>query len=102
MNAAELLKEVTVRGVCLFPKGDVLRLRPRSALTPELVAELREQKTELLALLTGQREPRVAETLSGQVAGEQASQLAADVVALPLAETAFRRRRTAWDIEKLM
>jgi hypothetical protein len=52
MLTAEVISEVKSRGVELFPVGDRLRFRPASALTTELVDELREHKDEILETLT--------------------------------------------------
>ncbi len=51
MTAAQLLDEMGSRGVSVSADGDRLLLRPRSALTPGLVSELRSRKAELLTLL---------------------------------------------------
>lgn len=51
MNAPELFVSLTERGIQLLVDGDRLRYYPRSALTPELLGELRRQKSELLNLL---------------------------------------------------
>lgn len=68
MLAVEVLDEVRRRGVTVGKDGENrLRLRPASALTPELVDELRSNKPEILRLLS---EP------------EPVIQSAADVLAL--------------------
>ena len=52
MNTAELLDEVTRRGIRLEPDGDTLcYTAPKGALTKELLAELKAHKAELLAEL---------------------------------------------------
>src|SRR5262245_16637915 len=51
MSAAELLADLARRGIRLEAHGDRLRFRPRLALTPDLLAELKTQKAELLVLL---------------------------------------------------
>jgi amino acid adenylation domain-containing protein len=51
-NAAELLKQLRSLGVQLRLEGETLRLNaPKGALTPELQAELKVNKSEILALL---------------------------------------------------
>lgn len=52
--AVELLRRVEALGVSVRvdPDGEHLRLKPATALTPELLEELRACKAELLALLT--------------------------------------------------
>lgn len=51
-NAAEILSDLTRRGVRLAPNGDRLHVdAPKGLLTPELLDELRRHKAELLALL---------------------------------------------------
>ena len=51
MNAEELLAEVEALGVTVHRDGDVLSLRPGSAVPPALVEELRAHKAELLELV---------------------------------------------------
>jgi TubC N-terminal docking domain len=57
MRARDLLAELRGRGVKLeaSPDGERLRYRPRSAVGPELLDQLKEQKPELLRLLEGER-----------------------------------------------
>jgi hypothetical protein len=50
---AELLLELSHRGVTVIPEGDRLRLRPRSALTADLLARIHVHRSEILALLAG-------------------------------------------------
>ena len=53
MNPATLLSDLRRRGVELTAEGDRLRYRaPRGVLSPELLADLRSHKRELLAELT--------------------------------------------------
>jgi hypothetical protein len=53
MNAAEVLVDLQAKGVALAPDGDRLRWRaPKGAMTPELLARVREAKPALLALLS--------------------------------------------------
>ena len=49
--AAELLSELTARGVAVAPAGASLQLYPRSALSPDLLARVRALKPQLLELL---------------------------------------------------
>ncbi len=51
MNAAELLVDLSERGVQVRPDGDLLRLRPKSRLTAGLLAEVKTHKPDLLTLL---------------------------------------------------
>lgn len=51
MNAAELLVELSERGIRLVADGDRLRYHPRSALTLELLVDLKREKADLLNLL---------------------------------------------------
>jgi TubC N-terminal docking domain len=51
MNAKALLAELRERGVELMTEGDLLRYRPRSAITPELLDRLRAHKPTILKLL---------------------------------------------------
>jgi hypothetical protein len=51
MSLAHLLADVARLGITLEARGDRLRYRPRSAVTPELVERLTAHKAELLAML---------------------------------------------------
>jgi len=51
MTAAALISELRALGIELIPAGDRIRYRPASAVPPELVAQLRACKAEVLALL---------------------------------------------------
>jgi hypothetical protein len=54
MSLAELLADLNSRGISLVVNGDKLKRKGKeSALTPELLETLREQKAELMALLAG-------------------------------------------------
>ena len=69
MNAvADLLAHLSRLGVELVPRGDRLRYRPRSAVTPDLVERLRTHKTQLLAIL------RHAEGPGGATVGPRAGE----------------------------
>jgi TubC N-terminal docking domain len=50
-KASDVYKEATRLGLRLIPRGDKLEVAPKSRLTPEFAAVLREHKAELLALL---------------------------------------------------
>lgn len=52
MGAPDLLKRLLAVGVRLWADGDTLIAEPRKALTDELRGLIRENKPELLALLT--------------------------------------------------
>ena len=54
MTAAELIAELTRRGIRLETAGDRLRYSPRSALTPDLAAQMKAHKAELLVLLNAE------------------------------------------------
>ena len=51
MTAGLLVAELRERGVELRADGDLLRCRPKSALTPEDLTKLRARKLEVLAYL---------------------------------------------------
>ena len=51
---AELLADLTRRGVTLEPRGDDLAYHPRRRVSAELREQLRQHKTELLQLLRGE------------------------------------------------
>lgn len=50
-SAVGLLTELVRHGIELQAHGDLLRYRPRSAMTPELAARVGARKPELLAIL---------------------------------------------------
>ncbi len=52
MNAPELISQLEARGASMQVLGDRLRIRPKSALTTELISELRERKAEILQFLS--------------------------------------------------
>ncbi|MAT68931.1 MAG: hypothetical protein CMJ58_05350 [Planctomycetaceae bacterium] len=51
MTAHDLLAELDRRGIAIQAHGDRLRYAPRSAVTPELAARMRQHKRALLAIL---------------------------------------------------
>ena len=51
MTAADVLADLTRRGIELRADADRLRFRPVTAMTPELAERVRARKAELLALL---------------------------------------------------
>jgi hypothetical protein len=54
-----LLADLSAQGVRLQARGDRLRFRPRSAVTPDLAGRLRAHKDALLAILQGGSEAAV-------------------------------------------
>ncbi len=60
-EVAELLAELTQRGVKLEPRGDALAFHPRSKVTGELRARLQQHKPEILRLLHGEVADPVAD-----------------------------------------
>ena len=54
MTTTELMAHLAGQGFTLAPEGADIRIRPSSRLTPELRSEIRNHKSELLALITGQ------------------------------------------------
>jgi len=68
LTAAKVLSEVHAHGVTLIPDGDRLRFSPASALTPEMVEELRQHKEDILSILRHREEvqqdtsPRIENT----------------------------------------
>lgn len=57
---AELLAELTRRGVTLEPRGDALAFHPRAKVTGELRERLQQHKGQILSLLRGEVGPTVA------------------------------------------
>jgi hypothetical protein len=51
LNPDEILHEASRLGLRLKPRGEMLEVTPKSRLTPEFVAVLREHKAELLVWL---------------------------------------------------
>jgi TubC N-terminal docking domain len=51
MTAVQLMTDLAHLGIRLDAYGDRLRYSPKSAMTPDLVAQLRDNKAELLAML---------------------------------------------------
>ncbi len=54
MTTSELVKDLKRLGIRLEAHGDRLRYSPRSAVTPDVVAELKRHKGDLLAILRSQ------------------------------------------------
>ena len=68
MNSATLLSDLRRRGVELTAEGDRLHYRaPRGVLSPNLLADLRSHKTEILAELTRLGESTSAAALESGV-----------------------------------
>jgi hypothetical protein len=61
-SAAELLADLAVHGIDVQALGDAIRYRPKSAMTPALLARLRTHKAELT---------RVLDTVATMTAGRQ-------------------------------
>lgn len=58
-DVAELLAELTRRGVTLEPRGDALAFHPRAKVTGELRERLQQHKGQILGLLRGEIGPTV-------------------------------------------
>jgi hypothetical protein len=54
MIVADLMADLARLGIRLEAAGDRLRYSPREGLAPELLADLRKHKAELLAMLAGE------------------------------------------------
>jgi TubC N-terminal docking domain len=67
MQAAELLNELKARGVVLEVRGDRIRVGPRDSVPPEILADLRAHKSELMDLLTWPAECLEAEREHGHI-----------------------------------
>ncbi len=65
MTAEDLLTKIEGLGVVLRAAGDRLQYRPREAIAPELLDDLRANKQELLKLLRSR--PSVAAAFPGEV-----------------------------------
>ena len=88
MIAEEVLEEVRSRGAHVEARGEVLHIEaPRGALSPELVAAMRQLKPELLRLV-GLASLTVGNALGGVTELDEPSFLVAEVCALPLEDFA--------------
>jgi hypothetical protein len=56
LAATRVLSRVQAHGITLVPDGNRLRFSPASALTPELVEELRQHKEDILSILRRREE----------------------------------------------
>ena len=52
MTASDIIQELNRRGVELKVEGERLRFRPKHAVTPDLLATMREHKAEIVSTLT--------------------------------------------------
>jgi hypothetical protein len=91
MTPIELLTELQLRHVELEVVGDRLRIRPAAAVPPELRAELRARKAELVNLLKDRSGPLLLQAFPGGVTEAASSVLAAEAVALSLSAFASAR-----------
>ena len=66
MEVQELLATLAERGISVRLDGDLLRIRPKSALTAELRQELRHRESEVLGLF---RNARLATEKSQEIDG---------------------------------
>jgi hypothetical protein len=57
MTGTEVLERLEVLGVKLEVVGDKVRLTPGSLVPPDIIEELRQHKSEIIAHLTGKRYP---------------------------------------------
>ena len=54
-GTAEILNELSRRGVTIRVEGDTLRLRPKAAVDDGLLARIREHKVEIIRLLAARK-----------------------------------------------
>ena len=78
MIAAELLTDLAQRGIRLEVHGDRLRYSPRSAVTPDLAAELKRHKGNLLAILRSETETPVTNLTDAKAVWQAAAESADD------------------------
>ena len=57
MNAHHLIRDLQSRGIVLKLEGESLTLKPKSALTPDLVETIKAHKAQLIAVLSVPRLP---------------------------------------------
>lgn len=82
MTTSNLLRQCTERGIRLKPVDGRLRIEaPTGALTPDLLAVLRERKAELLAALTGPAQERTGISSSGPSTAPKREQRTAERMA---------------------
>jgi hypothetical protein len=79
MQAVQILAEVQRRNVKLWPAGNYLEFNPASALTPELIDGLRENKDFILQTLN-RREERRQDTSLAVANGTEVLEIARDVL----------------------
>jgi TubC N-terminal docking domain len=82
-SATAILAELQLLGIDVKPHGDVIRYRPRQAMTPALLQRLQTHKAELLAMLMIQQVHDLAEVM-GEAWQERLAICTADDI--PLAE----------------
>jgi hypothetical protein len=82
-SATAVLADLQRLGIDVKPDGDVVRYRPRQAMTPALLQRLQTHKTELLAMLMIQQVCDFAEAM-GEAWEERLAICTAD--GIPLAE----------------
>ena len=68
MNALQLLDDLSTRGVSLRAGGDKIFLRPKDALSEDLLTEVKRHKGELLTLLATKQQ-RCARCLASEAKG---------------------------------
>jgi hypothetical protein len=64
ISATALLADLQRLGIDVKPHGDVIRYRPRRAMTPILLQRLQNHKVELLAMLMIQQVYDLAEVMA--------------------------------------
>jgi hypothetical protein len=84
-SATAILADIQLLGIDVKPDGDVIRYRPRQAMTPALLQRLQTHKAELLAMLMIHQVHDLAE-LMGEARQEPLAICTADDI--PLAEAA--------------
>jgi hypothetical protein len=82
-SAAAILADLHLLGIDLKPPSDVIRYRPRQAMTPALLVRLQTHKAELLGVLMIQQVHDLAEVM-GEAWQERLAICTADDI--PLAE----------------
>ena len=63
-SGTAILADLKLLGIDVQPRGDVIRYRPRQAMTPALLVRLQTHKAELLAMLMIQQLLDLAELMA--------------------------------------
>ena len=99
-SVTAILADLQFLGIDLKPPSDVIRYRPRQAMTPALLVRLQTHKADLLAMLMIQQVHGLAEVM-GEAWQERLAICTADDIPLPEAEqTAMKQLQALLTLNK--